>query len=418
MRSFSFLGIAILLVVLFLIDLYTFKGLRELLRNASHQNFRKFIVLAYWLINSGLYFTWLYLFFKTKGQMVDISYKFVYTAFGIFLMFFLPKLIFIISLVINDISGFLVSLFKSKSESASGELINRGTFITYIGAILSTLSFFAIGWGMLIGRYRFKVHNKKLVFDNLPPAFNGFKIVQISDLHVGSFFEEFDKVEEGLQIIKDLKPDMILFTGDMVNNFSSEAEPWIDQLKSLKAPYGKFAVLGNHDYGDYSRWPSKAAKAENLQHLKDIEKEMGFDLLLNENRRIEKDGQSFVIAGVENWGLPPFPQHGNLKKALEGTNNSEFQILMSHDPSHFDAQVTSESDVDLTLSGHTHGMQFGVELGNIKWSPVKYKYPKWAGLYDTGKQKLYVNRGFGYIGFPGRVGIMPEITLIELTSKT
>ena len=163
MRSFSFLGIAILLVVLFLIDLYTFKGLRELLRNASHQNFRKFIVLAYWLINSGLYFTWLYLFFKTKGQMVDISYKFVYTAFGIFLMFFLPKLIFIISLVINDISGFLVSLFKSKSESASGELINRGTFITYIGAILSTLSFFAIGWGMLIGRYRFKVHNKKLV---------------------------------------------------------------------------------------------------------------------------------------------------------------------------------------------------------------------------------------------------------------
>ena len=349
--------------------------------------------------------------------MVDISYKFVYTAFGIFLMFFLPKLIFTISLVINDVSGFLMSLFKSKGEASPGELINRGTFITYIGAILSTISFFGLGWGMLVGRYNYKVHRKKLVFDNLPPEFDGFKVVQLSDLHVGSFFEEFDKVEAGLQMVKDLKPDMILFTGDLVNNFSSEAEPWIDQFKSLYAPFGKYSILGNHDYGDYSRWPSKEAKAENLQRLKDIEKEMGFDLLLNENRTIEKNGQSFSLIGVENWGLPPFPQHGDLKKALEGSNDNGFQLLMSHDPSHFDAQVTLGSEVDLTLSGHTHGMQFGIELGNIKWSPVKYKYPKWAGLYRSGKQKLYVNRGFGYIGFPGRVGIMPEITLIELSSN-
>ena len=417
MKGISFLGIAIFIFILVLIDLYTFKGLKELLRGSSNQNIRKILSISYWVINLGIYTVFIYLFFKTKGHIVEISYKFVYTAFGIFLMFYLPKLIFTTSLVINDVSGFLISLFKSKSEASTGELINRGTFITYIGAILSTISFFGIGWGMLVGRYRYKVHYKKLVFDNLPPEFDGFKIVQLSDLHVGSFFEEFDKVEAGLQIVKDLKPDMILFTGDMVNNYSSEAEPWIDQLKSLQAPYGKYAILGNHDYGDYSRWPSKEAKAENLQRLKDIEKEMGFDLLLNENRRIEKNGQSFVLAGVENWGLPPFPQHGDLKKALEGTDNTEFQILMSHDPSHFDAQVTSESDVDLTLSGHTHGMQFGVELGNIKWSPVKYKYPKWAGLYDIGKQKLYVNRGFGYIGFPGRIGIMPEITLIELSAK-
>ena len=417
MRGFSFIGIAILIGVLLLIDLYTFKGLKELLRNFSYQNSRKLFVIIYWIINLGIYTVWFYLFFKTKGHIVEISYKFVYTAFGIFLMFFLPKLIFTTSLVINDVSGFLIGLFKSKSEASTGELINRGTFITYIGAILSTISFFGIGWGMLVGRYRYKVHHKKLAFDSLPPEFDGFKIVQLSDLHVGSFFEEFEKVEGGLQMVKDLKPDMILFTGDMVNNFSKEAEPWINQLKSLDAPYGKYAILGNHDYGDYSRWPSKDAKAENLQRLKDIEKEMGFDLLLNENRKIEKDGQSFSLIGVENWGLPPFPQHGDLKKALEGSDDASFQLLMSHDPSHFDAQVTSESDVDLTLSGHTHGMQFGVELGNIKWSPVKYKYPKWAGLYDNGKQKLYVNRGFGYIGFPGRVGIMPEITLIELSSK-
>jgi predicted MPP superfamily phosphohydrolase len=417
MRGFSFIGIAIFLGVLLLIDLYTFKGLKELLRNASNQNLRKIFVITYWIINLGIYTIWIYLFFKTRGHIVEISYKFVYTAFGIFLMFYLPKLIFTISLVINDVSLFLISLLKSNSASAPGELINRGTFITYLGAILSTISFFTLGWGMLVGRYRYKVHHKKLQFDSLPPEFDGFKIVQLSDLHVGSFFEEFDKVEAGLKMVMDLKPDMILFTGDMVNNYSKEAEPWINQLKSLDAPYGKYAILGNHDYGDYSRWPSKEAKAENLQRLKDIEKEMGFDLLLNENRKIEKNGQSFSLIGVENWGLPPFPQHGNLKKALEGSDDESFQILMSHDPSHFDAQVTSESDVDLTLSGHTHGMQFGVELGNIKWSPVKYKYPKWAGLYDSGKQSLYVNRGFGYIGFPGRVGIMPEITLIELSSK-
>lgn len=417
MRGFSFLGIAILIGVLLLIDLYTYKGLKDLLRNFSNQNMRKLFVIGYWIINLGIYSIWIYLFFKTRGHIVEISYKFVYTAFGIFLMFFLPKLIFVISLIINDVSGFLISLIKSKSAVSSGELINRGTFITYIGAIISTISFFGLGWGMLVGRYRYKVHHKKLTFDNLPSEFDGFKIVQLSDLHVGSFFEEFDKVEAGLKMVMDLKPDMILFTGDMVNNYSKEAEPWINQLKSLDAPYGKYAILGNHDYGDYSRWPSKEAKAENLQRLKEIEKEMGFDLLLNENRKIEKNGQSFSLIGVENWGLPPFPQHGDLKKALVGSDDASFQILMSHDPSHFDAQVTSESDIDLTLSGHTHGMQFGVELGNIKWSPVKYKYPKWAGLYDNGKQKLYVNRGFGYIGFPGRVGIMPEITLIELSSK-
>lgn len=417
MRGIGFIGIAILLFILLLIDLYTFKGLRELSRNFSSQNLRKGLSVLYWVINMGIYFVWIYLYIKTRGQMFEISYKFVFTAFGIFLMFYLPKLIFSISLVINDVSEFVLSLFKSRGESPSpGELIGRGTFITYIGAVLSSISFLAIGWGMLVGRYRFKIHRKKLTFSNLPSEFNGFKIVQISDLHMGSFFEEFDKVEEGLQKIKDLKPDIILFTGDMVNNFSSEAEPWINIMKTLDAPYGKYSILGNHDYGDYSRWESKEAKQQNLDRLIEIEKEMGFDILLNENRKIEKNGQSFSLIGVENWGLPPFPQHGNLMKAMEGTNDHEFQLLMSHDPSHFDAQVTIDSEIDLTLSGHTHGMQFGVELGNIKWSPVKYKYPKWAGLYRTGKQKLYVNRGFGYIGFPGRVGIMPEITLIELSS--
>jgi len=310
-----------------------------------------------------------------------------------------------------------MGIFKPAQQQVAGELIGRSVFITYLGAIIASIPLFSLGWGMVVGRYKFKVHEKELSFSSLPKSFEGLRIVQISDLHIGSFFKEFDRVENGFKMIRDLKPDMILFTGDLVNNTADEAEPWIEKLKSLEAPMGKFSVLGNHDYGDYVNWDSTQAKQANLDKLIGIHKEMGFDILLNENRTFEKNGETFTLAGVENWGLPPFPQHGDLKGALNGSSDSDFQILMSHDPSHWDAEVTKDSTVDLTLSGHTHGMQFGIELGNIKWSPAKYKYPKWAGLYEEGDQKLYVNRGFGYIGYPGRVGIMPEITLITLRSS-
>jgi predicted MPP superfamily phosphohydrolase len=414
MKNIGLSGIIIFITVIFLIDLYTFKGLRDLLRDMGSESAKKIILFTFWAINISLYGLWIYIILKSKVPGIEIPYKFAFFSFGIFLMFLVPKLIFISFVLINDISNIVISLFSSDKQQVAGEVIGRGVFITYLGALLASIPFFSLGWGMLVGRYKYKIHHQDLSFSSLPKAFDGLRIVQISDLHIGSFFKEFDKVETGLQMIRDLKPDMILFTGDLVNNSADEAEPWIENLKKLEAPMGKYSILGNHDYGDYVNWESREAKQENLERLITIHQEMGFDILLNENRRFEKDGESFVLAGVENWGLPPFPQHGDLPKALEGSSDQDFQLLMSHDPSHWDAQVIKDSEVDLTLSGHTHGMQFGVELGNIKWSPVKYKYPKWAGLYENDKQKLYVNRGFGYIGYPGRVGIMPEITLITL----
>ncbi len=414
MRNLNLLSVVIFISILILIDLYSFKGIKDLVRSYSNVGAKKIIYYVYWFISLTIYAIWVYVMIKARVPGVEVPFKFVFFSFGIFLMFLVPKLIFISFVLINDVSNFIISSFKPEKQLLAGEVIGRGVFITYLGAIIASIPLISIGWGMLIGRYKFGVKNHDFTFKSLPKAFDGLRIVHISDIHIGSFFNEFDKVEVGLKMIQDLNPDMILFTGDLVNNTSKEAEPWIERLKELNAPMGKFSILGNHDYGDYVNWNSLEEKQENLDRLIEIHKEMGFDILLNENRRIERNGESFVLAGVENWGLPPFPQHGDLKKTLVGSSNDEFQLLMSHDPSHWDAQITTESDVDLTLSGHTHGMQFGVELGNIKWSPVKYKYPKWAGLYENGDQKLYVNRGFGYIGYPGRVGIMPEITLITL----
>lgn len=417
MKNVTFIGLFIFIAVLFLIDLYTYKGIKDLMRNFGNVNAKKLVLFTFWLINISAYSVWIYIVVQSKVPGIEIPYKFVFFSFGFFIMLLVPKLIFISFVLINDISNLVISLFKSDNQQLAGEVIGRGVFITYIGAIIAAIPFFSLGWGMAVGRYKYKVHEKDLSFSSLPKSFDGLRIVQISDLHIGSFFKEFDRVQPGLQMIKNLKPDVILFTGDMVNNTADEAEAWIEKFKDLDAPLGKYSVLGNHDYGDYTNWNSIEEKEANLDRLKGIHKEMGFDLLLNENRRFEKDGESIVLAGVENWGLPPFPQHGDLSKSLEGSSNEEFQVLMSHDPSHWDAQVKVDSEVDLTLAGHTHGMQFGVELGNIKWSPVKYKYPKWAGLYESEKQKLYVNRGFGYIGYPGRVGIMPEITLITLRKE-
>jgi hypothetical protein len=267
---------------------------------------------------------------------------------------------------------------------------------------------------MAKGRFNFRITNEKLSFPNLPEAFNGFKVVHISDIHIGSFLGHENQVKKAIELVNEQNPDIILFTGDLVNNFAEELSGWIPILSDLRAKYGKFSILGNHDYGDYFEWPNKAEKEQNLTNLKQAHKELGFKLLLNESMQIELNNSKIGLIGVENWGLPPFPQYGNLKVAMNGSSELPFNILMSHDPSHWDAEVIDKTNIDLTLSGHTHGMQFGIEIGNVKWSPVKYKYPRWGGLYKENKQYLYVNRGFGYIGFPGRVGMPPEITVIEL----
>jgi predicted MPP superfamily phosphohydrolase len=277
------------------------------------------------------------------------------------------------------------------------------------GTVFGTLVY---GFG---NKYRYQVSRMRMSFKNLPAAFKGMRIVHISDIHSGSFTDK-EAVEKGIKKILKEKPDMILFTGDLVNDRASEMKDYMDVFSQLKAPFGVYSTLGNHDYGDYARWESIEAKKENLEQLKQVHKNMGWRLLMNEHVVLEKGGDRIALLGIENWGAKGnFSKYGKMEEAYPGAEQYPFKILMSHDPSHWDAEVrTKYNDIDLTLAGHTHGMQFGLELPGFKWSPIKYMYKQWAGLYEAGDQRLYVNRGFGFLGYPGRIGILPEITVIEL----
>jgi hypothetical protein len=265
-------------------------------------------------------------------------------------------------------------------------------------------------------KYNYKIWRVPLTFPNLPDAFKGLRIVQISDVHSGSFTNK-EGVQKGIQKIMELKPDLILFTGDLVNNKHDEMLPYMDIFSQLKAPLGVYSIFGNHDYGDYVNWGSQDEKRSNVESLKQIHARMGWRLLWDEHVAIEKEGQQIGLIGIQNWSaLGNFPKYGSLSKAYAGAEKYPFKILMSHDPTHWDAEVRPKfSDIDLTLSGHTHGFQFGVEIPGFRWSPVQYVYNQWGGLYKQGSQVIYVNRGFGFIGYPGRVGILPEITLLELS---
>lgn len=293
-------------------------------------------------------------------------------------------------------------------------LPSRRKFISQVAMGIAAIPFASLLYGMYKGKYNFRVLNYTLHFDDLPEAFNGYKITQISDIHSGSF-DNKEKIEYAVNLINEQASDTILFTGDLVNNTASEMDPWVDTFSKLKAKDGIFSIMGNHDYGDYVRWNSKEDKEQNLERLKGIQKQLGFDLLLNENRFIEKDDERIAIIGVENWGKG-FKQKGDLNKASEGVNSDDFKIVLSHDPTHWNEVIVPHQDhYHLTLSGHTHGMQFGIEVpGWIKWSPVKWRYKHWAGIYEQANQFINVNRGFGFLAYPGRVGIWPEITVIEL----
>jgi len=327
-----------------------------------------------------------------------------------------PKLIVAAVLLTEDAARLFSGMYAYFSRGAEERFLpDRREFISRIALLLAALPFLSIAYGVHSGRWRFRVIRKELWYPELPDAFDGYRIAQISDVHSGSF-DDRKKLEHGIQMLQKEAADLILFTGDLVNDRADEMTPWIDLFSGLHARDGQLSVLGNHDYGDYSAWSSPEAKHQNLLDLFEVHKKIGFDLLRNEVRTIERDGQYIHIAGVENWGKPPFPQHGDLNKALGEVPEGGFTVLMSHDPSHFDEQVkVYPHKVQLTLSGHTHGMQFGIEIpGFIKWSPVSLRYPKWAGLYEDLGRKLYVNRGFGYLAFPGRVGIWPEITVLTL----
>jgi len=301
-----------------------------------------------------------------------------------------------------------------KGENTDTDSISRSLFLSWLGigvggGLFGTLLY---GFG---NKYRYRVEKLKLHFENLPDAFRGMKMVHISDIHSGSL-EDHAAVKKGIQKIQELKPDIVFFTGDLVNNTATEMEDKIELFSSIQAPMGVYSILGNHDYGDYVQWGSPDEKKQNLDALKATHAKLGWRLLLNENISIEKDGQTLGLIGIENWGARAnFSKYGDLKKAYQGAEDHSFKILLSHDPSHWEAQVCKEyNDIDLMLSGHTHGMQFGVEIPGFRWSPVQYVYKQWGGLYKNNHQHLYVNRGFGFLGYPGRVGILPEITVIEL----
>jgi len=288
-------------------------------------------------------------------------------------------------------------------------------FLYQMSFFVAAIPVASVLYGVTKGKFKYRVIHEKIRFKNLPESFRGLKIVQISDMHLGSFRRKYEQIAKAVEMINEQEPDLIFFTGDLVNNFAEETDGWAPVLSKMKAKYGKYSILGNHDYGDYSEWESLAAKEKNLTAIKNFHKKIGFRLLLNELETLTINNEEIALVGVENWGKPPFPQHGNLNKALANVAPEQFKMLLSHDPSHWDEEVLTGTDIDITFSGHTHGMQFGIERAGIKWSPIQYKYPRWGGLYRHNKQYLYVNRGFGYHGFPGRIGMPPEITVVELT---
>jgi len=391
------------------IDIYAYQAFRTVFKNSATP-------WIYW----GITAAYVVLSVMVTALIINgkVDFKIGGILFGGSILLAIPKLMAIVPLFIEDISRiirFTIRLFTTQPAL----LPERRTFISKIALGLAAIPFLGILDGIWKGRYRYRVISHTLEYEDLPDAFDGFTITQISDIHSGSFDNQ-EKVQYGVDMVTELGADAIVFTGDMVNNIADEAEPWIPIFQRLKGKFGIFSILGNHDYGDYWKFPTSEEKVSNLDRLKEIHKEMGMDLLLNESRYFERNGQRIYLAGVENWGLPPFKPYGDLDKALEQIPEEAFTVLLSHDPSHFDAKVKQHpKKVHLTLSGHTHGMQFGIEIpGCIKWSPVKWKYPKWAGIYreEDGKV-LHVNRGFGYLAFPGRVGMWPEITHITLKKK-
>ena len=391
-------------IFLFL-EIYIYQAVRTLTDNF-------WLRIGYWVVSLIIY--GIFAYEVTHYQRSDRSMVRAQIMISLLLICILPKIFVVLFLLIDDIFriGSYVVGFTSSADNFFPE---RRKFLSLVGLGMGGVLSALFIDGITFGKYRHTVRRVKVKFANLPKSFKGYKIIQISDVHSGSFSDP-DKLKHAIDLINGQKPDLVLFTGDMVNNVADEFKPFIPLFSKIKAKDGKFAVLGNHDYGDYVSWSSLDAKKQNLDMLIDYEKQAGFDMLRNENRVIEKNGEKLYILGVENWGLKPFPQFGKIDDALKGVPESATKILMSHDPTHFDYVVKKHpADIHLTLSGHTHGMQFGLDLKNIKWSPVQYRYPKWADLYESEGKFLYVNRGFGVLGYPGRVGVLPEITLFELS---
>lgn len=414
MRNASFTWLIALVMVL--LDLYVFQVVKMLSQGNSHRA-RSIIFSVYWTISIAVVVLFLLLPFIQPDRWPKNLRNYIFaTVIGLFFAKLLAAVFFLIDDIRRAMQWAAGKIFFRNTEGASevSDGISRSLFLSWLGIGVGGSLFSSLIYGFS-NKYNYHIHRVPLTFENLPPAFRGLKIVQVSDIHSGSFSNK-KAVEKGVQMILNLKPDLILFTGDLINDRATEMADYFDVFSRLKAPMGVFSTLGNHDYGDYVHWPSPEARLQNIEHLKKIETGMGWRLLMNEHVVLERGTDQIALIGIENWSAKKrFPKYGKMWEAYPGAEKYPFKILMSHDPSHWDAEVRPKyGDIDLTLAGHTHGMQFGVEIPGFKWSPVQYVYKEWAGLYEEGKQKLYVNRGYGFIGYPGRVGILPEITLIEL----
>lgn len=410
-----FVRFLIFVILVVLIEWYFLQAVKMFTQDFSTAKKNAFIYTAYVFASISLVFAIAALISPPPNW--NNFFRFLSSVIVILL---LCKLLGSVFLLVDDLVRlfrWIFSLFKQKAtETLDADVgISRIKFFSQLAITFTVIPAIGFIYGMVRGAYKYRIHNVKVPSPNLPEEFDGFKIIQLSDIHTGSFLND-NALTKAFDIVMQQKADLILFTGDLVNNISTEVEGYEHLFKKLYAPHGVYSVLGNHDYGDYVTWESNEAKQKNLELLKDKQKGFGWKLLMNEHVAIEKNGAQIGLLGIENWGgNMRFPRYGKMQDAHQGTEKYPFKILMSHDPSHWDKQVVTEyPDIDLTLSGHTHGMQLGIEIPGFKWSPVKYIYKNWAGLYNQGKQFLYVNRGLGFLGYPGRLGIWPEITVIEL----
>lgn len=419
---FAIVGIVFFLLFVLVIELYAFKGIAVTLGNLS-KGTRMWVYIGYWAITAGAFALSILAMLNFRTWRSDFPGLLMFSM-AAFMVIGAPKLVLASFHLLDDLRFALhwlgqkmisPGIAAGANSEISGSPISRSTFITRVGQVAAGVTFAGFLYGVTWGKYQYRVLNHRVSMGKLPAAFEGFRIVQISDAHLGSFLNDFEPVKKSISMINDLKPDLIVFTGDLVNVEASEAEPWIPVFAELKAKYGKLSILGNHDYADYGAM-SDEARETSRKRLVEIHREMGFDLLRNENRTIELNGEKISIIGVENWGKG-FKQQGDLAKALQGTE-AETKVLLSHDPTHWEEQVMGKEAIALTMSGHTHGMQMGIEVPSIglKLSPARLRYRRWGGLYTESGQHLHVNRGFGFLGFPGRVGMPPEITVLELTA--
>ena len=392
--------------ILLIADFYAFQSFKTVVKS-------KIGLWIYWLVSLAIIANVIYQI-ETSDRSSGMPQSLM-LSFGLVILSFVPKLFMLLFMFGEDIGRiFKMSFNFFKGEGVS--IPSRRGFIGKLALGVAAIPFASILYGMTRGKYNYQIVKHTLFFDDLPAAFDGFKLTQISDVHSGSF-DNTEKIAHGMDLINEQESDVILFTGDIVNNVASEMDEWIPYFNKLKAKQGKYSVLGNHDYGEYVRFNSAAEKEQNFQAIKDIHPKIGFNLLLNDSVYLERGKDKIALVGVENWGTR-FKKAGDLQKASSKLQKDDFKILMSHDPSHWESEVKQHQDkFHLTLSGHTHGMQFGIEIPGFKWSPVQYVYEKWAGMYEEFGRYINVNRGFGFLAFPGRVGIWPEITVITLKKK-